>query len=291
MEQRQYRLQVNGLTLQVNEWGPENARPIIMLHGIRGYSSTFEGIARFLQPFYRVIAFDQRGRGQSQWDPGHNYYTDAYVDDLKQVIEQLGLKKTDLLGHSMGGINAIVFAAKYPEYVEKLIIEDAGPGAFENSPGSIRICRELENTPGTFENWEAASVFMRQLRPSVTEQARQDRLKNMLKPLEDGRYTWQYDHEGIAKTRLSPDPARVLALMPYIRDIKCATLIIRGGNTDYLQKDMVQAMLAENPLLDWCEIPDAGHYIHDDQPALFAHQVKQFLLPGQCALEENKSRN
>lgn len=281
METRQYKLQVNGLSLHVAEWGDTNAKPIVMLHGIRGYSATFEGIARSLQPFYRVIAFDQRGRGQSQWDPEHNYYTDAYVDDLKKLVDQLGLKKFDLLGHSMGGINAIVFAATYPDYVGKLIIEDAGPGAFENSPGAVRIRQEFANTPVEFASWEEAAAFMRELRPGVTEQARQDRLKNMLKPLGEQRYTWQYDHDGIAKTRLNPDPARVPELSVHVRRLKSPALIIRGGKTDYLQQEMAEAMVASNPLLQWCEIPDAGHYIHDDQPGLFAEQVKKFLLQNQ----------
>lgn len=274
---RSHRLRVHGLDLRVLEWGDPKARPIVMLHGIRGYADTFGGIAAALQPDFRVLAYDQRGRGESDWDPAADYYTGAYVRDLEAVVDALGLAPFDLLGHSMGGINAIVYASKHPERVGRLVIEDAGPGAFEDSDGARRIVQELRDTPTQFENWQAASDFMRALRPTVTEAARQQRLRSMLKPLPDGRYTWRYDHAGIARTRLSPDPARVVDLRPHVRAIACPTLVVRGGRSDYLQVSMAEAMCEANPRLRWVEIEDAGHYIHDDQPERFEQVVRDFL--------------
>ena len=177
----------------------------------------------------------------------------------------------------MGGINAIVYASQNPQRVSRLIIEDAGPGAFENSEGAKRIVQELQSTPVGFANWQAASDFMRQLRPTVTEEARQQRLCSMLKALPDGSYTWRYDHAGIARTRLNPDPARVVDLTPHVREIACRTLVVRGARSDYLQPHMARAMCEANRRLRWTEIPDAGHYIHDDQPALFQALVVDFL--------------
>ena len=270
-------LNVNGLVLRVLEWGAAQARPIVMLHGIRGYAETFGGIAAALQPGHRVIAFDQRGRGQSDWDPAADYYTDAYVRDLEAVVDALGLARFDLLGHSMGGINAIVYASRHPDRVRRMVIEDAGPGAFEDSEGARRIVQELRTTPTSFADWHAASDFMRQLRPTVTEEARQQRLRSMLKPMPDASFTWRYDHAGIARTRLHPDPARVVDLRPHVKAIACPTLVVRGGRSDYLQPHMAEAMCEANPQVRWTQIPDAGHYIHDDQPALFERTVVAFL--------------
>lgn len=277
MNRRDYTLTVSGLGLHVVEWGDVDGYPIVMLHGIRGYAETFSRLAAALQPGVRVIAFDQRGRGDSDWDPGWNYYVDAYVADLESVTGQLGLGRFDLLGHSLGGINAIVFAATHPQRVRRLVIEDAGPGAFEVSAGASRICQELQTTPERFASWDDATMFMRALRPSVSEAARQERLARMLKPAAEGGFTWRYDHAGIAATRLNPDPARVVDLEPYVRAIACDTLVVRGGRTDYLQPEMVQRMCDLNPRLRSAEIPDAGHYVHDDQPVLFAEAVRAFL--------------
>ena len=279
MERRDYTLALSGLNFHVTEWGSAQARPVVMLHGIRGYVETFAGLAAALQPNFRVIAFDQRGRGDSDWDPAHNYYTNAYVADLEALAETLGLESFDLLGHSMGGINAIVYAARHPDKVRRLVIEDAGPGAFEVSDGATRIRKELATTPDRFATWDAACDFMRALRPSVSEEARQQRLHNMLKALPEGGVTWRYDHVGIAATRLNPDPARVIDLEPSVRAITCPTLVLRGGRSDYLQPAMVARMRALNLHITDTEIPDAGHYIHDDQPELVAQAVVAFLQP------------
>lgn len=279
MERRDHTVTSAGLRLHVTQWGAPSAQPVVMLHGIRGYAETFAGVAMALQPDCHVIAFDQRGRGMSDWDQQHNYYTDAYVNDLAAVVDALGLERFDLLGHSMGGINAIVYASRFPARVNRLLVEDAGPGAFEASPGAIRIRRELATTPGHFATWEAARDFMRELRPSVTEEAREQRLKSMLRPAHGGGFTWQYDHMGIAATRLNPDPARVVDLRPHVATLACETLVVRGGRSDYLQPEMVDEMQAMNPRIRSAVVPDAGHYIHDDQPALFHQLVRDFLLP------------
>jgi len=279
MNRRDYTLALSGLNFYVTEWGDGKSNPVVMLHGIRGYAETFAGLAAAVQPGIRVIAFDQRGRGRTDWDPDRNYYTDAYVADLEAVVDQLHLTRFDLLGHSMGGINAIVYAARHPQRVRRLVIEDAGPGAFDASAGAARIRKEFATTPQRFDSWDAASQFMRALRPTVTEDARQQRLRSMLKPRADGGYTWTYDHAGIAATRLNPDPARLVDLIPHVQAIACETLVIRGARSDYLQPDMVQHMCALNARITAVEIPHAGHYVHDDQPERFAKEVARFLKP------------
>lgn len=278
MERHEYTVTSDdGLKLHVIEWGPAHAWPVVMLHGIRGYAETFANLARALAPTFRVIAFDQRGRGASDWDPARNYFTDAYVADLKAVVAQRGLEAFDVLGHSMGGIAAIVYAGTFPGKLRRLVIEDAGPGAFENSPGATRIKAELETTPTSFESWEAADAFFKKLRPTVTAEARADRIANMLK--QDGldRYTWRYDHAGIAFARLNTPAARSVDLWPYVAAISCPALVLRGGRSDYLQADTAQAMSERNPLISWRQIDDAGHYIHDDQPLRVANAVRAFL--------------
>lgn len=277
MQRRDSDIAVNGLSLRLTEWGPRDGRPLFMLHGIRGYAETFAGIARALQPEFRVLAYDQRGRGASDWDPARNYYTDAYVADLAGVADALGLERFDLLGHSMGGIAAIVFAAAHPRRVHRLVIEDAGPAAYEGSAGAARIQRELRETPESFADIGAAREYLRALRPSVPEAAREERLRHMLKPDGAGGWTWRHDHAGIAATRLDPDPARVVDLWPPVAALACPTLVLRGGRSDYLQAATARDMAARNPNVAWTEIAGAGHYIHDDQPDAFAQAVGEFL--------------
>ena len=275
---REYRVRTrDGLSLRVLEWGPPDAAPIVMLHGIRGYARTFALLAQALTPGHRTIAWDQRGRGASDWDPACNYYNDTYVRDIEDVVGHLGFDRFDLLGHSMGGIAAYVYAAIHPDRIRRLVIEDAGPGASADSAGSVRIRQELLSAPRSFESWDAAVEFMRELRPSVTEEARLDRLRNMLKQHPDGTWGWQYDHEGIAKARLDPDPSRTVDLWPHVEILRAPTLVLRGSRSDYFKRDTAQAVAARNRLVHFKEVADAGHYIHDDQPDTVKKLVSSFL--------------
>lgn len=278
MERRSYTAKGGtGLALRVIEWGPRNAPPVVMLHGIRGYAETFSTLAASLAPGFRTIAYDQRGRGGSDWDPAREYYNDMYVRDLEAVARQLELTRFDLLGHSMGGITAYVYAAANPERVRRLVIEDAGPGASRDSAGSARIRHEFLSTPTSFESWQAAAEFMRKLRPTVTESARQERLRNMLRQRDDGSWTWQYDHAGIAEARLNGDPSRDVDLWPHVEAITSPTLLLRGQRSDYLKPDTAEAIGRRNARIQWRDVPDAGHYVHDDQPELVSRWVSLFL--------------
>jgi pimeloyl-ACP methyl ester carboxylesterase len=256
-----------------------------MLHGIRGYAETFARLGQLLNPRFRTIAYDQRGRGESDWDPELQYYTDTYVRDLEAIVRQLRLARFDLLGHSMGGITAFVYAAANPHCVRRLIVEDAGPGASEDSAGATRIRQGLISTPASFRSWQAAVEFMRQLRPTVTEFARQKRLRDMLKQSDNGTWTWRHDHAGIAQIRLKPDPSRVVDLWPHVEAIACPTLILRGGRSDYLRRDTAEEMSRRNPNLHWREVTEAGHYVHDDQPEIVARWISSFLM------ESNRMRS
>ena len=128
----------------------------------------------------------------------------------------------------------------------------------------MRIRQELLSAPRSFESWDAAVEFMRRLRPTVSEAARLDRLRNMLKQRPDGTWTWQYDHAGVD-------------LWPHIEAIRSPTLVLRGGRSDYLARDVAQSLSVRNRIIQWREIADAGHYIHDDQPEVFTSRVLAFL--------------
>src|SRR6185437_3903212 len=72
-------IRVGALRLLCRHWGDASAPAIVLLHGLRGFSGTWRALAASLASDYHLIALDQRGRGESDWDPQHNYYTDAYL--------------------------------------------------------------------------------------------------------------------------------------------------------------------------------------------------------------------
>ncbi|MGZ5860201.1 MAG: alpha/beta fold hydrolase [Croceibacterium sp.] len=272
-----------GIRLRVREWGDPAAPAIVLLHGLRGYSGTWRNLASALGDRWRLVAFDARGRGESDWDPGRNYYTNAYLSDLEAGADALGLGRFVLLGHSMGGTTAYLYAALHPERLSALIVEDITAGSSVKGAGSERIIAEMAALPTRFADWSEARAYWRKLRPNVGDEAIEERLSESMRAEDDGGVTWRYDAAGIGATRVDPDPARIVDLGPVIAAIRTPTLVIRGAESDFCALDAVRKLEACNPVLTHATVEGASHYVHDDAPEPFRRLVEGFLAGVQAA--------
>jgi pimeloyl-ACP methyl ester carboxylesterase len=270
-------VEANGLRIHYLDWGSPTAPPLVMLHGLRGYAHGWDGVARELCDRWHVLALDQRGRGESDWDPEANYTTDPYVSDFEQLVEQMRLDRFVLMGHSMGGANTLIYTARHPERVRAVVIEDMGPRPDPPPPGYARIGEELQATPMDFGSWAEAEAFWRGQRASISAEAMADRLRNTLKELPDGRIGWRYDLQGIRRSWGRPGGVGQLDLWPPVRGLRCPTLVLRGALSDILARETAQAMADANPNVRWVEIPGATHFVHDDNLEAFNREVAQFL--------------
>lgn len=113
------------LRLHYLDWGNPGATPLVFLHHLAGNAHYWDFFARRMSQDYHIIAVDNRGHGDSSW--AGNYSPQQYVADLTRLVDDLGLKDIVLIGHSLGGINAIIYAASRPERVARLVIVDIGP--------------------------------------------------------------------------------------------------------------------------------------------------------------------
>jgi esterase len=268
---------LNGLRAHYVEWGAPDAPPVVLLHGLRSYARTWEPVATALAGRCRLIALDHRGRGDSDWDPAGDYSTGAYVSDLEQFADSLALERFALVGHSMGGTNAIVYASRNPARVRLLAVEDIGPGSSASGAGAQRIRRELAQTPREFAGIAEARAYWRGVRPDISDAALESRVENTLRRLPDGRWTWKFDLDGITRARLDPDPARHVDLWPHVEGLRCPVLVIRGARSDFLAAATCAEMAARQPLLGWTEISAAGHYVHDDNLSDYLAALRDFL--------------
>lgn len=271
-------IHVDGLRLLCRHWGDESAPAIVLLHGLRGFSGTWRTLAASLAADYHLIGLDQRGRGDSDWDPGHDYYTDAYLADLEGVVDQLALSRFALLGHSMGGTTSYVYASRHPDRLAALIIEDIAPGSSIRGRGAERIVTEMATLPESFRTWGEARRYWRAQRPGVSEAALEQRLVENLREAADGRIAWRYDARGIRETRTHPDPSRIVDLWPVIDGIDTPTLVIRGERSDFCPAETVEQMCRRNSRIAQVSVPNASHYVHDDAPTPYAEHVRGFLI-------------
>lgn len=96
-----------------------------MVHGLQSSLDTFLPLTEMLSPYFSLLLVDQRGHGKSK-PSGEDYTADAMARDLKELLDELQIKKMTILGHSMGGRTAMKFGHLYPDMIEKMIIEDMG---------------------------------------------------------------------------------------------------------------------------------------------------------------------
>ncbi len=276
-EPTSHQIVLNGLKSRYLRWGDDRNPAILLLHGLRSYAHTWDTVARTLSSTHAVIAPDFRGRGESAWDPERDYFTNAYVGDLEKLVASLGLTRFGIIGHSMGGTVGYAYAARHPEQVTALVVEDIGPGSSTDTAGADRILRELRDTPLGFDSLAAVRAYWRDTRPGITEEALRSRIEHTVRPAGDGRWEWKLDMQGIAAARRSGDPAGPVDLWACVEALRCPTLVVRGARSDFLPVSVCREMADRQRLLHWQEIPEAGHYAHDDNPAEFIRLVTGFL--------------
>jgi len=263
----------SGLRLHFLSWGSADAVPVILLHGLRAYAQTWEALAAALGDGFCCHALDQRGRGLSDWADSSSYRTESYVSDLEDLVAHLGLERFALVGHSLGGTNALEYARQNPGRLLALVIEDIGPGSSTTGDGAARIRREMNDTPLQFVDWNAAREFWLKSRSGLSEQGLASRLAYSMKETTQG-VTWRHDQQGIAEARLSIVPTD---LWPAVRALDCPTLFVRGGRSDFLPLATLAAVKDVNPRIQTVEIADASHYVHDDQGETFNSVVVGYL--------------
>jgi pimeloyl-ACP methyl ester carboxylesterase len=118
-------VQVGGVRLAYRVWGPEQTPPVVLVHALGESASDWTPVAEALAPRWRVYAYDQRGHGASDW-PG-DYTIERLAADLAAFIDALGLDQVTLVSHSIGAPPAYLYAARHPERVAALILEEPAP--------------------------------------------------------------------------------------------------------------------------------------------------------------------
>lgn len=120
------RVAVGSVSLAVAEWpGPAKGPAVVCIHGLTANHTCWASVADVLAPGHRLIAYDLRGRGESD-KPDKGYSLASHNEDLEGLLDHFGLKKAVLIGHSLGAHIALRFAATRPQRVAKLVLVDGG---------------------------------------------------------------------------------------------------------------------------------------------------------------------
>jgi esterase len=247
-------------------FGDAKQPSLIILHGFFASARNWRAVAEKLATDFHVYVLDQRNHGASFRHPVMDYST--MTEDLAQFIDQQQLSTVSLLGHSMGGKVAMWFALQHPNKVDKLIIADIAPVSYTHC-FDLTI-NALKTLPlAELKNRKQAEEYLASAIPELSY--RQFLLQNLV--LENGAYRWRVDLDIFAANAPNivgfPD---VSMLEPFIGK----ALFIAGAESNYVQAgDFAQLF----PTAKFSQLPNAGHWLHVQQPELFVTQVKNFLQP------------
>jgi esterase len=257
-------------------YGPPEGRKWVFLHGLMGFLNNWRTIIKAIESTERVLVFDQRGHGRS-FKPENGYDPEDYADDLKKILDELGWDKIILVGHSMGGRNALNFASRFPERVEKLIIEDIAPSG--DPEGWHYYDNLLNAVPTPFKSrTEARLFFQNELKNRVQDTGSIDVLSAFLyanmEDQKDGTVSWRFSPKAIVA---SAQQARAGDRWDEVKNLSMPTLWIRGENSRDLCREDWQKVVSMNRVIEGVEIPEARHWVHSDQPLAFSNVIRQFV--------------
>lgn len=271
--------QVNGLRLRYVDWGGDGT-PLILLHGFSAQARYWDSFAARMGDAYHVYALDQRGHGDSDWSS--DYGPDAMPADLAAFVDQLGLERFVLAGHSMGGGVAFRYTADHPERVERLIIEDSGLPSPERVPvpnPNNSVQRALATD--MFESEDAVVAHLMRQSPNATEDRIRQVLPQWYRCTDDGRYTFKFDPALRGRPAPGADPEQhrrtATALREKLKTFTAPVLLLRGANSDILSPEAAADTVAAFPNATLITIPNAGHNIHTDNPRAFRAEIRAWL--------------
>lgn len=239
--------------------------PLIILHGLFGSSDNWLTHGKELGKSHKVFLVDQRNHGASPHDEMFTY--DMMVEDLLQFIKQHDLIRPDILGHSMGGKVAMLFATKYPDQINKLIVVDIAPKFYPVHHNVILEGLKAIPIKTIKTRQEADEILANYVDiPPV----RQFLLKN-LKRVDDG-FAWKmnldtiYEHIANVGNGLEDD-----------QTFEHETLFLRGSESDYIEDSDIPDLDAHFPKNDLVTIHGASHWVHVEEPEQLLEAVKVFL--------------
>jgi pimeloyl-ACP methyl ester carboxylesterase len=242
--------------------------PLLILHGLMGQARNWASQVKLFSSEYRAMAVDLRNHGVSPWTEGMTY--EDMAEDVAELAHKVGAP-VRIIGHSMGGKVTMVTALKYPELVEKAVVVDISAIRHEDSPFF-----------GYFEGMLGLDLN------EITRRGQADRLLAEAIPDAAERAFLLLNLTALAGQGLSWKP-NLQELYDKLREIldwpehlfdyqnSDPILFVAGGKSPYIQESHKPAIERLFPAAQHTIIPDAGHWVHAEQPKAFHETVSAFL--------------
>ena len=237
-----------------------NQPPLLIAHGLFGSARNWGAIAKRLSDTRQVTTVDMRNHGESPWADSHSY------EDLSADLAALLDQPTDILGHSMGGKTSMVLALGHPEMVRKLVVADIAPVPYGHTQAPLIAAMRRVDLSVVNSRRDADE----QLVPYVPEASTRAFL---LQSLDVKARRWRLNLDV-----LDDEMVRIMGF-PELSAASFAgpTLFLTGAESDYVTRDHRPGIKALFPQARFAKIPQAGHWLHAENPRAFEAAVRVFL--------------
>jgi pimeloyl-ACP methyl ester carboxylesterase len=268
----------NGLGIAADSWGPQSGQAVLLLHGGGQTRHAWKHAGYALGALhYRVIAFDARGHGDSDWDPLGDYSSDARVRDLRDVVKAAHVSNPVLVGASMGGVTSLIAIGEGQLRAAALVLVDIAPAV--DSDGVDRIRNFMKQRPEGFESLQEVSEVISAYQPHRRPPDSLEGLAKNVRIADNGRYYWHWD----PRTRLEEAPpdqrrSRMERCAHSLAGMDLPVLLIRGGLSDVLSEEGAREFLALCPRSEYVNVAGAAHMVPGDRNDIFTDAIARFLI-------------
>ncbi len=263
-------LVVRGVRYEVAVSGAGPA--VLLMHGFTGSLATWDRHLPALTGF-RTIRFDMLGHGRSDAPDDHARYAMAeVVEDVRALLDSLGVERAAVVGYSMGGRVALRFALAHPERCWALVLESASPGIADPAERARRIeaderlarLLETEGIEAFVEYWESLPLWATQARLSAQVRAALRAQRLAQRP------------GGLARSLRGLGAGHDDSVLESLPTLSLPVLLITGA-LDEKYVRLAAAMAERLPAARWVNVPEAGHAVHLEAPEAFDAAVQEFL--------------
>lgn len=260
----------SGLRLHYLDYGTAGHPPMLCLHGGAAHAHWFDFVAPGFTADHHVLALDQRGHGESAWADPPDYTYRRYVLDLAEVVEKLDLREFVLIGHSMGGMVVLVYAATHPGRVAKLVVADSTLRMTEDRVATLREVGSREGRSYATREEFLANFRLRPAGSTASPAIIRHLAEHGGRQFADGRWRHKFDRNVYARRE-------TIDTLPYWSRIRVPVLIVKGELSLRITPEIFAEVRARCPQVELAEIPDSDHHVTLDNPAGFIRAVKGFV--------------
>jgi pimeloyl-ACP methyl ester carboxylesterase len=275
----------DGLRLHYWEWGESNEETIVFIHGIRDQGRSWEPfIASLLAlgcPIKHAVALDLRGHGDSDWAGiSRGYQHEDFLSDLSGLLGHLDRDCFTLIGHSLGGSMALLYAGTFPEKVKRLVLlESLGPFARSDDEVPEIMAERLNGRnyieiPFPYASLDDAAKALQKRFPLISDSAAAHMARYGTRQV-GKTYRWKHDPLLRYRTTTMLSEGQIEA---FIRRLTCPILFVYGTESDFI-KSVRGPRVKRFKDAQIVSIEGAGHHIPHEKPDELARVVGSFLFP------------